>query len=209
MRLKEMKFEDQIVQHLKLLDHKGFGVTELRILNPRPTVAYADSIEAVVRLCREMYDQASGFYIGVQPRPLGLFDKAPNSWRPAHSSPEPNCACDGDIEYITACFFDIDVVSPQRKQGHPASEKELLQSFQAATLLSHEDGLALSSTVCCSGNGHYVLAPIVPIPVDKGSDVFDVYVFYMDKMKGLIGESHDEQAGEEIQNWSCFSQHLA
>ena len=34
MRLKEMKFEDQIVQHLKLLDHKGFGVTELRITVP-------------------------------------------------------------------------------------------------------------------------------------------------------------------------------
>jgi len=33
-------------------------------------------------------------------------------------------------------------------------------------LLSREDGLALSSTICCSGNGHYVLAPIVPILVD-------------------------------------------
>ena len=28
-------------------------------------------------------------------------------------------------------------------------------------------GLALSSVICCSGNGHYVLAPIVPIAIDS------------------------------------------
>ena len=98
---------------------------------------------------------------------MDLFDKAPNCWKPAHSSPEPNCACDSDIEYITACFFDIDVVSQQRTHGHPASEEELQHSLQAATLLSRENGLALSSIICCSGNGHYVLAPVVPIPVDS------------------------------------------
>jgi hypothetical protein len=166
MWLTEMRCKNQIVQHEKLLDHNGYGVTELRIFNPKPFVAYADSPKAVVRLCREMNGKISGIYVGVQPRSLDLFDKAPNCWKPAHSSPDPNCACDCDIEYITACFFDIDVVSQERKKGCPASEKELQQSLRAATLLSREDGLALSSSVCCSGNGHYVLAPIVPIPVD-------------------------------------------
>ena len=33
-------------------------------------------------------------------------------------------------------------------------------------MLSRENGLALS-TICYSGNGHYVLAPIVSIPVDS------------------------------------------
>ena len=165
-----MKFEDQIVLHLDLLDHNGYGVTELRMFKPKSFVAYADSPEAVVRLCREMNGKTTGIYVGVQPRPLDLFDKTPNCWKSAHSSPDQNCACDSDIEYITALFFDIDVVSQQRMHGHPASKEELQQSLQAATLLSREDGLALSSTVCCSGNGHYVLAPVVPIP-DDGNDV--------------------------------------
>ena len=52
-------------------------------------------------------------------------------------------------------------------KGRPASEEELEKSLEAATLLSREDGLALSSVICCSGNGHYVLAPIVPVPVDS------------------------------------------
>jgi len=55
----------------------------------------------------------------------------------------------------------------ERSKGHPASEEELKQTFHAAELLSHEDGLALNSVICCSGNGHYVLAPLVPIPVDS------------------------------------------
>ncbi|MFC1635715.1 hypothetical protein ACFL5Z_12815 [Planctomycetota bacterium] len=162
-----MKFEDQIVQHLKLLNHDGYGVTELRIFKPKPFVAYADSPEAVVRLCREMNGKTTGIYVGVQPRPLDLFDKAPNCWKPAVSNPQTNCACDRDVEFITACFFDIDVVSTERIKGCPATEEELQQSLKAATLLSRENGLALGSAICCSGNGHYVLAPIVPVPVDS------------------------------------------
>jgi len=153
--------------HVLLLGHEDHGVTELRVFEPKPLVAYADSVEVVVRLCREMDGKTSGIYIGVQPRPLDLFDKAPNCWKPAVSNPQTNCACDRDIEFITACFFDIDVVSTGWMKGCPATEKELQQSLKAVTLLSRENGLALSSTICCSGNGHYVLAPIVPIPVDS------------------------------------------
>jgi hypothetical protein len=53
-------------------------------------------------------------------------------------------------------------------KDYPATEEELQKSLQAAIQLSRENGLALSSTICCSGNGHYVLAPVVPIPVDGG-----------------------------------------
>ncbi|MFC1793952.1 hypothetical protein ACFL3Q_10255, partial [Planctomycetota bacterium] len=93
--------------------------------------------------------------------------EAPNCWKPAVSNPKTNCGCDRDIEFITTCFFDIDVVSTERTKGCPATEEELQQSLQAALLLSRENGLALGSTICCSGNGHYVLAPIVPVPVDS------------------------------------------
>jgi len=71
------------------------------------------------------------------------------------------------MEYITSVFFDIDVVSAERTKGHPASDEELAQTLCAAQLLCREDGLALCTTICCSGNGHYVLIPIVPIPVDS------------------------------------------
>jgi hypothetical protein len=170
MRLKQMKFESQIIQHIQLLDHSGYGVIELRIFKPKPLIAYADNSKAVIRLCRKMNGKTSGIYVGVQPRPLDLFENVPNCWKPAISSPQTNCACDRDIEFITACFFDIDVVSTERRKGCPASEEELEQSLQAATLLSRENGLALSSTICCSGSGHYLLVPVVPISID-GHDV--------------------------------------
>ncbi|MFH1613774.1 MAG: hypothetical protein ABIG61_01640 [Planctomycetota bacterium] len=162
-----VQLEASIKKHLQLLGHEGFGVTELRVFNPRPKVAYVDNIKNALRLVQEMVGYAHGIYIGVQPRPLRLFDKAPNRWAKAVSNPGSNCACDSDIEFITACFWDIDVVSEARKHGHPASEEELLESLDAADLLSRQVGLALTSTICFSGNGHYVLTPIVPIKVDN------------------------------------------
>jgi len=161
----EMQVGQTIQYHWRLLGHQGFGLTELRIFNPRPLVAYVDNEDDAVRLCLQTQGRTSGIYIGTQPRPVYLFDRAPNCWRPAHSGPNGNCACDRDIEYITIVFFDIDVISAERTEGYPASDQELLQSLRAAQLLAQEDGFALSSTICCSGNGHYVLAAILPIPV--------------------------------------------
>ena len=166
----EMQAATVILNHWRLLGHAGFGVTELRVFDPVPLVAYADNEDEAVRLCLEMEGKTSGIYIGVQPRPVHLFDLAPNCWRQARGRPNSNCASDGDIEYVTALFFDIDVVSAERANGHAASDEELAQTLRAAQLLGQEDGLAVSSTVCCSGNGHYVLAPVVPVPV-SGNEV--------------------------------------
>ena len=163
MTTEQPDIDTAVCQHLQLLGHNGFGVTELRTFDNRSMVAYVDDDEKVVQLAREMEGKVAGIYVGVQPRSIDLFDYAPNCWRPAHNQPNPNCACNKDIEYITAVFFDIDVVSPQRRQGYPASEIELIKSREAAFLLSQQDGLAMCSTVCCSGNGHYVLTPLVPI----------------------------------------------
>jgi len=150
------------------LGHKDMGVTELRTFDPVPMVTYADNENDFVRLCLEMEGKTSGIYVGVQPRPLWLFDKAPNCWRPARSGPDRNCSFDKDIEYITTVFWDIDVISVERTKGHPASDEELAQTLRAAQLVCREDGLALCATICCSGNGHYVLVSMVPIPVDSG-----------------------------------------
>jgi hypothetical protein len=153
---------------LALLQHDSLGVTELRAFDPRPQVAYTDNKDDTIRLCREMEVKTSGLYVGVQPRPAHLFDLASNRWVLARGGPGGNCARDSDIEFLTALFFDIDAVSPERARGHPASEEELQQSLRVAELLSRQDGLALSSVICGSGNGHYVLAPVAPISV--GSD---------------------------------------
>ena len=169
--MNERQFEPELAirLHRLILGHDRCGVAELRTFDEKPLVAYADSEDDIVRLAMELDGKVSGIYIGVQPRPLALFDKAPNRWEPALGKTESNCACDKDIEFITTCFFDIDVVSGERAKGHPASDKELQQSLQAANLLSRENGLALSSTICCSGNGHYVIVPILPISVDDNS----------------------------------------
>jgi hypothetical protein len=164
----ESQASDAIRMHLRLLGHKNYGVTELRIFDPVPMVAYVDNEDDAVSLALRMEGRTSGIYVGVQPRPLHLYEFAPNCWRPATSSPVHNCATDNDIdEYITVCFWDLDVVSEERSKGHPASDEELKQSLHAAELLSSEEGLALNSVICCSGNGHYVLTPIVPISVDS------------------------------------------
>lgn len=156
---------DDVRTQINLLGHSGFGVTELRVFDPRPMVAYAETADEAVDLVCQVEVRVSGIYMGVQPRPAHLFDRAPNCWTHAISGPRSNCACDVDIEYITALFFDVDVVSDERAKGCPASEKELDVTLKVAQSLGRKDGLAMAATICCSGNGHYVLAPIVPISV--------------------------------------------
>lgn len=157
---------EEIRKHVRLLGHKGHGVTELRIFDPVAMVTYTDNEDDLVRLCLEMQGKASGIYIGVQPRPVHLFDLASNRWVLARGGPEGNCARDSDIEYITTVFFDFDVVCEARAKGYPASEEELQRTLQAARLLSEQEGLAGILTISCTGNGHQVFAPCIPIPVD-------------------------------------------
>ncbi len=160
------ELEQQIRAHMALLGHEGLGVTELRVFDPCPSVAYADSADAVVRLCMEMDGKASGLYVGAQSRPAHLYDRAPNRWVRARGGPNGNCARDADIEYIVVLVWDIDVISPERQLGHPASDEELKRTGFAAQLLSRREGLALSSAIVCTGNGHQLWAPIVPVCVD-------------------------------------------
>ena len=162
----ELGVGDVTKMHLRLLGHQDLGPTEFLVFAPAPLVAYVDNEDDAVRLCLEMEGKTSGIYVGVQPRPAHLFDLAPNRWVRARAGKNGNCARDIDIEYATAMFLDIDIVSEERAKGHPASEEELLQSLYAAQLLCREAGLALSSTICCSGNGHFLLAPLVPIPIN-------------------------------------------
>jgi hypothetical protein len=139
--------EAEIRRQRRILEHEGYGVTESRTFGRGPPmVAYTDNDDDAVRLCLEK-DGKTNIYIGVQPRPAHLFDLAPNRWVPARGGPAGNCAHDDDIEWISALFFDIDVASPERPEGHPASEEELKETLRAAQWLARQNGLALSSAI--------------------------------------------------------------
>ena len=170
---KTLSPKDAIHMHRRLLGHEGYGVTELRIFHPSSYVAYTDNDEATIQLALKV-GKAHGIYIGVQPRPLEFFDHAPNCWRAALTKPDSNCATDVDIEFITACFFDIDVTSDLRAKGHPASDDELQKSLNASEMLLQESELAENTTTACSGNGHYVIIPIIPIQIDS-SDIAEKF----------------------------------
>ena len=166
---KNLKRESEIAMRtqLAILGHGDCGVTEVRVFNPLPLVAYGDSDDNVVRLIMEMQDKTDGIFIGIQPRQASLHDRAPNRWVRACSKPESNCASSQDIEYVANGFWDIDVVSDERNAGYAASDRELEKTLSVAQAISGQDGLVLSSVICRSGNGHYVLTPIVPIAVDS------------------------------------------
>ena len=182
------EYAAEMITQVRLLGHSGHGVTELRVFDPRPTVAYADGEDSVINLVHQMRPDASGIYLGVQPRPPHLFDRAPNCWKTAASGMNGNCARDADIEIITALFFDLDAVSAERSQGHPACQKELERTLAAARLLSRQDGLALATTICCSGNGHYVLAPILPIPVSGHEEALRFKFFCSQLAQSIAGQ---------------------
>jgi len=179
------EYAAEMIAQMRLLGHSGHGVTECRTFDPPPMVAYADSEDRVINLVRQMEQEASGIYISVQPRPPHLFDQAPNCWKPAASGTNGNCARDTDIEVITALFFDLDAVSAERSQGHPASQEELERTLAAALLLSRQDGLALAST---SGNGHYVVTPIAPIAVAGNEEALKFKFFCSQLARRISGQ---------------------
>lgn len=160
-----MQIISDISKHYGLLGHADYGVTELRTIKPVALVAYADNECDFIRLCKEMDGAAAGIYVGVQPRPTDFFEMAKNCWRPAIGGALCNCAKDQDIEYITTLFFDIDVDTPQKNAGHPASDQELQNAIQTARLIADQPQFKGCASICLSGNGCYVAAPIVPIAV--------------------------------------------
>jgi hypothetical protein len=52
-------------QHIQLLGHSHYGVTELRVFEPRPLVAYAENESDIVILAMQLYRKVPGFYIGI------------------------------------------------------------------------------------------------------------------------------------------------
>jgi len=156
--------ENSIRLHYRLLSHQNFGVTELRTFNGIPKVAYCDNKKDFIRLCKEV-DGKKDVYVGVQPRPLKFFDYASNKWRTARPGPDSNCATDEDIEFVANLFFDCDVKTDERGKN-PARDKELEQTLKTVLSLCHKEQFKEVSTVCESGNGHYLLVNIKPFAAE-------------------------------------------
>ena len=159
--------ETQMRYHYRLLGHKNLGCTELRIPGPPPLVSFVDNEDDFVSQSDEYDGKVFGIYVGVNPRPVDFMEFAPNCWQPARGYPNCNCAKDTNIdEFITTSFIDIDVISPMRISGYPASPHELRQTEELARAIASSEGFANSAVIACSGNGHYVITPMVPISVD-------------------------------------------
>ncbi|MCZ6652352.1 MAG: hypothetical protein O7D91_04925 [Planctomycetota bacterium] len=163
--------EDEGRQHagwfFHFLDHAEFGITELRALssNNPPLVAYVDNEHDFVELAMWRNRLGEDVYCGVQPRPLELFDKAPNEWRLARGSSNGNVASSRDIEVISNLAVDIDSNSEERRKGHPASDDELASCSAVADRLLESDGIVGVGAAVMSGNGVHVFIPIVPLDV--------------------------------------------
>jgi hypothetical protein len=151
--------EEYVRFHYRLLRHSEYGITEIRTFDGTPEVAYTDNEEDFVRVVKEKAGRTN-VYVGCNPRPLELWDVAPNRWCPAKKG---SCASDEQIEYVTTAFFDLD---PVRPKGEAATDEEHVLAVNEVgriqNICGYPDGITASS-----GNGAYLLFSIRAITVEK------------------------------------------
>ncbi len=151
-----------------LLGHELSGLTELRALGDQgPWLAYVDNAKSFVALAMERNQRGDNIYTGLQPRPLDPFGKFLDKWQPARGGLHGNVAKASDIEFVMNMALDIDVATPGRSRGHPASNEELSVCAELATRMSKAEGFAGTAAVALSGNGACVINPITPVPVES------------------------------------------
>lgn len=132
----------------ELLGHELCGIPELRALGEQgPWVAYADNAASFVDLAMERNRRGEHVYVGLQPRPKMMGQSAWNVWQPARGGRAGNVARAKDIEYVTNIALDIDVSTPQRAAGHPASDDELCVCVVVARRLLTAEGFAGTAAV--------------------------------------------------------------
>lgn len=152
----------------ELLGHELCGITELRALgNSGPCVAYADNVTSFVDLVMERNHDGDHVYVGLQSRPIDSGGGILNEWRPARGGAKGNVAKAGDIEFVANVALDIDVATPERRAGRPASDEELQACVEVARRFLRGEGFAGTAAMALSGNGVYVINPIAPLEVDS------------------------------------------
>jgi hypothetical protein len=141
------------------LNHHGYGLTELAIIDPTGTkgiiaTGFFSNQASFVRAC-QAYNGRYNIYASRNPRPRWLPKVVENYLDVRYKQR----AKDKDIEYITAISLDID---PIRPRGRSSSDSEHKMALDFALKLQQQIG----GWVDDSGNGAYLWLPFAdPIGV--------------------------------------------
>lgn len=143
---------DNIKQFYRRLNHCGYGVTELVVIDPNGqkgiiATGFFDNKYDFVEAC-QTYSGRYNIYAGRNPRPR-WFPKVCTNYLDTRRK---HRARDRDIEYITAISLDID---PIRPKGTSATVGQRRKAIEFATKLYHQ----LGGWVDDSGNGAYLWLP--------------------------------------------------
>ncbi|MFC1713561.1 hypothetical protein ACFL6S_07835 [Candidatus Poribacteria bacterium] len=143
---------DSIMRFYRRLNHSGYGVTELVVIDPNGekgiiATGFFDNEHDFIEAC-QIYNGRYNIYAGRNPR---------SRWFPRICMnyldlKRRQRARDKDIEHITAISLDID---PIRPKGTSATVSQHRNSMDFALKLSHQ----LGGWVDDSGNGAYLWLP--------------------------------------------------
>jgi hypothetical protein len=152
-----------IKQFYRRLNHCGYGVTELAVIDPNGekgviATGFFNDEEAFIEACNQ-YDGRYNIYAGRNPRPLWLPKVCENHLDTRYRQR----ARDKDIECITAISLDID---PIRPKGTSSTEEQHKMAIEFTIMVQRDIG----GWVDDSGNGAYLWLPFkTPIIVDNES----------------------------------------
>jgi len=162
VKVSTMKIDiDSIKRFYRRLNHSGYGVTELVVIDPRGqkgiiATGFFDNEYDFVEAC-QTYNGRYNIYAGRNPRPRWL----PRICINYLDTRRKQRARDKDIEHVTAISLDID---PIRPKGTSATVAQHRDSIEFALKLSQQ----LGGWVDDSGNGAYLWLPFrTAIPVDN------------------------------------------
>jgi hypothetical protein len=173
----------------QFLAHAGRGVTELRVIAPGSGVVgigYFDSEDAFVNACAST-NGAGNVYVGIQPRPPALFERAPN-----HLARLRTGARDDDVGWVSSIIIDID---PVRPKNTAATSEELKRSVVCGDRISDwctERGFQ-RPVRNISGNGCQLWFAIPPIELCPQSRIA-----IRDRLKAFEAELRDRFAGDGV-----------
>jgi len=143
------------------LAHQGHGVSEVRAIQPGKGIlgiGFFDDEDAFVRECIRT-NAIANVYVGIQPRPRRLLDKATNAIRPLKRG-----AGIKDIEVVTATVIDLD---PERPKDTASTQTELDAALGAAGKAAEwcaEQGFT-PPEIMMSGNGAQLWCALPPTPL--------------------------------------------
>ncbi|WNG39319.1 hypothetical protein F0U61_40885 [Archangium violaceum] len=144
------------------LAHAAHGVSEVRVILPGAGIlgiGFFDDEEAFVRECMRANDNGN-VYVGIQPRPLGLLARAPNTIRPLKTG-----AGSKDVEVVTATVIDLDPVRPKDTASTNEELALAVQSAEAAAAWCEAQGLVRPRLVM-SGNGAQLWFALPPLRLE-------------------------------------------